>query len=204
MDSVRTGTHWSQSFEQIHYSSHVFTLWTWTLRFFSFQFQDPEFGGLSGGRVVRIAVNPDYQGVKSLDLFVQFLFCFLFICIHAGCNWFPICPPDGLRLQSSPAAADVLRGQVSHHGWEHTLKSKCDHLRQQWGNTIKDIKCIQLKDMRRKSKNPIWRLYLVNTHDWWIVVVRLSACWKRWSLHGRSFLLCCWSWVRGEQRDWTI
>lgn len=28
------------------------------------QFQDPDFGGLSGGRVVRIAVHPDYQGVK--------------------------------------------------------------------------------------------------------------------------------------------
>lgn len=27
------------------------------------QFQDPDFGGLSGGRVVRIAVHPDYQGV---------------------------------------------------------------------------------------------------------------------------------------------
>ncbi|XP_026864626.2 RNA cytidine acetyltransferase [Electrophorus electricus] len=32
----------------------------WTV---SEQFQDSEFGGLSGGRVVRIAVNPDYQGM---------------------------------------------------------------------------------------------------------------------------------------------
>ncbi|XP_036390800.1 RNA cytidine acetyltransferase [Megalops cyprinoides] len=32
----------------------------WTI---SEQFQDPEFGSLSGGRVVRIAVNPDYQGM---------------------------------------------------------------------------------------------------------------------------------------------
>uniref|UniRef100_A0A452R6E8 RNA cytidine acetyltransferase n=1 Tax=Ursus americanus TaxID=9643 RepID=A0A452R6E8_URSAM len=32
----------------------------WTV---SEQFQDPDFGGLSGGRVVRIAVHPDYQGV---------------------------------------------------------------------------------------------------------------------------------------------
>nr|XP_057943861.1 RNA cytidine acetyltransferase isoform X2 [Doryrhamphus excisus] len=32
----------------------------WTI---SEQFQDPDFGGLSGGRVVRIAVNPDYQGM---------------------------------------------------------------------------------------------------------------------------------------------
>lgn len=31
--------------------------------FVSPQFQDPDFGGLSGGRVVRIAVHPDYQGV---------------------------------------------------------------------------------------------------------------------------------------------
>uniref|UniRef100_A0A3P9IYE1 RNA cytidine acetyltransferase n=1 Tax=Oryzias latipes TaxID=8090 RepID=A0A3P9IYE1_ORYLA len=32
----------------------------WTV---SEQFQDPDFGCLSGGRVVRIAVNPDYQGM---------------------------------------------------------------------------------------------------------------------------------------------
>lgn len=32
----------------------------WTI---SEQFQDPEFGSLSGGRVIRIAVNPDYQGM---------------------------------------------------------------------------------------------------------------------------------------------
>ncbi|XP_054827698.1 RNA cytidine acetyltransferase [Eublepharis macularius] len=32
----------------------------WTI---SEQFQDPDFGGLSGGRIVRIAVHPDYQGM---------------------------------------------------------------------------------------------------------------------------------------------
>ncbi|KAM9372994.1 RNA cytidine acetyltransferase [Phaethornis superciliosus] len=32
----------------------------WTI---SEQFQDPDFGSLSGGRVVRIAVHPDYQGM---------------------------------------------------------------------------------------------------------------------------------------------
>ncbi|XP_059916475.1 RNA cytidine acetyltransferase [Gadus macrocephalus] len=41
----------------------------WTV---SEQFQDPEFGGLSGARVVRIAVNPDYQGMgygsRTLEL----------------------------------------------------------------------------------------------------------------------------------------
>ncbi|KAB0406932.1 hypothetical protein E2I00_002321 [Balaenoptera physalus] len=35
----------------------------WTV---SEQFQDPDFGGLSGGRVVRIAVHPDYQAAVSL------------------------------------------------------------------------------------------------------------------------------------------
>uniref|UniRef100_A0AAY4CAP0 RNA cytidine acetyltransferase n=1 Tax=Denticeps clupeoides TaxID=299321 RepID=A0AAY4CAP0_9TELE len=35
----------------------------WTV---SEQFQDPDFGGLSGCRVVRIAVNPDYQGYSGL------------------------------------------------------------------------------------------------------------------------------------------
>ncbi|XP_061773702.1 RNA cytidine acetyltransferase [Nerophis ophidion] len=41
----------------------------WTV---SEQFQDPDFGGLSGGRVVRIAVNPEYQrmgyGSRALQL----------------------------------------------------------------------------------------------------------------------------------------
>ncbi|XP_038857592.1 RNA cytidine acetyltransferase [Salvelinus namaycush] len=47
----------------------------WTV---SEQFQDPEFGSLSGGRVVRIAVNPDYQGmgygsraVQQLQLYYE-------------------------------------------------------------------------------------------------------------------------------------
>lgn len=35
------------------------------------QFQDPEFGTLSGGRVVRIAVNPDYQGVRICHVFLD-------------------------------------------------------------------------------------------------------------------------------------
>lgn len=37
-----------------------------------------------------------------------------------------------------------------------------------------------------------------------LLLSRRSVCWRRWSLHGRSSLLCCWSWARGEQRDWTI
>uniref|UniRef100_A0A8C1NGY6 RNA cytidine acetyltransferase n=1 Tax=Cyprinus carpio TaxID=7962 RepID=A0A8C1NGY6_CYPCA len=42
----------------------------WTV---SEQFQDPEFGSLSGGRIVRIAVNPDYQGVNyfSFSVYIQ-------------------------------------------------------------------------------------------------------------------------------------
>ncbi|ROI15050.1 RNA cytidine acetyltransferase [Anabarilius grahami] len=40
------------------------------------QFQDSEFGGLSGGRIVRIAVNPDYQGMgygsRALQLLQQY------------------------------------------------------------------------------------------------------------------------------------
>lgn len=42
-------------------SAHLCSL-NWLLSLM--QFQDPDFGGLSGGRVVRIAVHPDYQGVK--------------------------------------------------------------------------------------------------------------------------------------------
>uniref|UniRef100_A0A673HQD7 RNA cytidine acetyltransferase n=1 Tax=Sinocyclocheilus rhinocerous TaxID=307959 RepID=A0A673HQD7_9TELE len=45
----------------------------WTV---SEQFQDPEFGSLSGGRIVRIAVNPDYQGMgygsRTLQLLQQY------------------------------------------------------------------------------------------------------------------------------------
>uniref|UniRef100_A0A3B4CRJ8 RNA cytidine acetyltransferase n=1 Tax=Pygocentrus nattereri TaxID=42514 RepID=A0A3B4CRJ8_PYGNA len=45
----------------------------WTV---SEQFQDSEFGGLSGGRVVRIAVNPDYQrmgyGSRALQLLQRY------------------------------------------------------------------------------------------------------------------------------------
>ncbi|XP_028814072.1 RNA cytidine acetyltransferase [Denticeps clupeoides] len=45
----------------------------WTV---SEQFQDPDFGGLSGCRVVRIAVNPDYQGMgygsRALQLLQQY------------------------------------------------------------------------------------------------------------------------------------
>lgn len=40
------------------------------------QFQDADFGGLSGGRVVRIAVHPDYQGVMCPRA-SQRLLCFI-------------------------------------------------------------------------------------------------------------------------------
>ncbi|XP_067090614.1 RNA cytidine acetyltransferase [Osmerus mordax] len=53
----------------------------WTV---SEQFQDPEFGSLSGGRVVRIAVNPDYQGMgygtralQQLQLYYEGRFPFM-------------------------------------------------------------------------------------------------------------------------------
>ncbi|XP_061678059.1 RNA cytidine acetyltransferase isoform X2 [Syngnathoides biaculeatus] len=42
----------------------------WTV---SEQFQDPDFGSLSGGRVVRIAVNPDYQGMGYGSRVLQLL-----------------------------------------------------------------------------------------------------------------------------------
>uniref|UniRef100_A0A671Q6Z8 RNA cytidine acetyltransferase n=1 Tax=Sinocyclocheilus anshuiensis TaxID=1608454 RepID=A0A671Q6Z8_9TELE len=42
----------------------------WTV---SEQFQDPEFGSLSGGRIVRIAVNPDYQGVNYFSFSSVFI-----------------------------------------------------------------------------------------------------------------------------------
>ncbi|XP_062860160.1 RNA cytidine acetyltransferase isoform X2 [Trichomycterus rosablanca] len=45
----------------------------WTV---SEQFQDSEFAGLSGGRVVRIAVNPDYQGMGYGTRAMQLLECY--------------------------------------------------------------------------------------------------------------------------------
>lgn len=96
----------------------------------SLQFQDSEFASLSGGRVVRIAVNPDYQGVRSnkrLQRVNPSFSAVLVTCLQHSA-------PDGLRLQSSSAAADVLWGQVPHHGREHAVKSQRDHLRQQRGN----------------------------------------------------------------------
>lgn len=100
----------------------------------SLQFQDSEFASLSGGRVVRIAVNPDYQGVRC-NKQLQRVNPGLHSCLCSLCDLSPPSPPDGLRLQSSSASADVLWGQVSHHGWEHAVQSQWDHLRQQWGNT---------------------------------------------------------------------
>ncbi|XP_058858969.1 RNA cytidine acetyltransferase [Acipenser ruthenus] len=54
----------------------------WTV---SEQFQDPEFGSLSGGRVIRIAVHPDYQGMgygsRALQL-VQMYFEGQFPCLE--------------------------------------------------------------------------------------------------------------------------
>uniref|UniRef100_A0A8C8GDK5 RNA cytidine acetyltransferase n=1 Tax=Oncorhynchus tshawytscha TaxID=74940 RepID=A0A8C8GDK5_ONCTS len=44
-------------------ASHNILTWQYSNVVLSLQFQDPEFGSLSGGRVVRIAVNPDYQGM---------------------------------------------------------------------------------------------------------------------------------------------
>lgn len=45
----------------------MFSIVLMCLPLLSLQFQDPEFGSLSGGRVVRIAVNPDYQGVSPFE-----------------------------------------------------------------------------------------------------------------------------------------
>ena len=39
-----------------------------------FQFQDNDFGTLSGARVVRIATHPDYTGVRLLTAFLLFSF----------------------------------------------------------------------------------------------------------------------------------
>lgn len=98
----------------------------------SLQFQDAEFAGLSGGRIVRIAVNPDYQGVRTRSVPHSVNPAF-----WNNSTWLTqACLPDGLRLQSSAAAADVLRGEVSHHGWKHGLKYQRDHLSQQWGDPV--------------------------------------------------------------------
>ncbi|XP_023271075.1 RNA cytidine acetyltransferase isoform X1 [Seriola lalandi dorsalis] len=62
----------------------------WTV---SEQFQDPEFGSLSGGRVVRIAVNPDYQGMgygsralQLLQMYYEGKFPTMDECTHSNHN----------------------------------------------------------------------------------------------------------------------
>ncbi|XP_056384523.1 RNA cytidine acetyltransferase [Hyla sarda] len=58
----------------------------WTI---SEQFQDPDFGSLSGGRVVRIAVHPDYQGMgygsRALKL-LQMYYEGQFPCLEENVN----------------------------------------------------------------------------------------------------------------------
>ncbi|XP_069821291.1 RNA cytidine acetyltransferase isoform X1 [Dendropsophus ebraccatus] len=58
----------------------------WTV---SEQFQDPDFGSLSGGRVVRIAVHPDYQGMgygsRALKL-LQMYYEGQFPCLEENVN----------------------------------------------------------------------------------------------------------------------
>ena len=41
----------------------------WTI---SQQFNDHEFAGLSGGRIVRIATHPDFQGVSGVKVIIFF------------------------------------------------------------------------------------------------------------------------------------
>lgn len=82
--------------------------------------------------MVRIAVNPDYQGVKlqQLDLVMfEVNLSELDVTRRGPCP--P--PPDGLRLQGAAAAADVLRGEVPHRGRELRGRPRGDHLRQQRG-----------------------------------------------------------------------
>lgn len=57
---------------------------------------------------MRIAVNPDYQGVRSTQRPQPVKPIFLMDLYALHVTRFQHCPPDGLRLQSSAAAADVL------------------------------------------------------------------------------------------------
>lgn len=198
LDGVRTGTYWCQSFWQNHYSSHFHSADMKSSVYF-FVVPRPRIWQPLRRQSGANSCQSRLPRGKSL-LRPQHVFPFFNESGCTVCDWFSICSPDGLRLQSSPAAADVLWGQVSHHGWEHTLKSQWDHLRQQWGKTIK---CIQRQTsntcMTCNHRKKLWQ---------WpcccLLLSRQSVCWRRWSLLGRSSLLCSWSWVRGEQRDWTI
>lgn len=65
------------------------------------QFQDPDFGGLSGGRVVRIAVHPDYQGVGDPSSVLSPLCCGLARAGARGCVTGKRVEEHAVRLSSA-------------------------------------------------------------------------------------------------------
>ncbi|KAG9328103.1 hypothetical protein JZ751_016551 [Albula glossodonta] len=89
----------------------------WTV---SEQFQDPEFGSLSGGRVVRIAVNPDYQGMgygsralQLLQLYYEGQFPCLEETAQTGASEITpvsseVSEPPSLRVQLNERPAEKL------------------------------------------------------------------------------------------------
>ena len=63
---------WNRGYDCIHFHLQVCTLSL-------IQFQDNDFPSLSGGRVVRIATHPDYQGVSRATVYrssLEGLFCY--------------------------------------------------------------------------------------------------------------------------------
>ncbi|KAJ8252722.1 hypothetical protein COCON_G00220340 [Conger conger] len=154
----------------------------WTV---SEQFQDPEFGSLSGGRVVRIAVNPDYQGMgygsRTLQL-LQLYYEGQFPCLEESeaptHNITPVCseavdlleevvsprkdlPPLLLKLSERPAERLDYLG-VSYGMTSQLLKFWKRggfvpvYMRQTPNDLTGEHSCVMLKELNSEQEQGQW------------------------------------------------
>ncbi|KAG5839158.1 hypothetical protein ANANG_G00201970 [Anguilla anguilla] len=155
----------------------------WTV---SEQFQDPDFGSLSGGRVVRIAVNPDYQGMgygsralQQLQLYYEGQFpCLEESAQTAASQITPVCseavslleevvsprkhlPPLLLKLSERPAE------KLDYLGVSYGLTSQLlkfwkragfvpVYLRQTPNDLTGEHSCVMLKELNSEEEQGQW------------------------------------------------
>lgn len=155
----------------------------WTV---SEQFQDPDFGSLSGGRVVRIAVNPDYQGMgygsralQQLQLYYEGQFpCLEESAQTAASQITPVCseavslleevvsprkhlPPLLLKLNERPAE------KLDYLGVSYGLTSQLlkfwkragfvpVYLRQTPNDLTGEHSCVMLKELNSEEEQGQW------------------------------------------------
>ncbi|XP_035251629.1 RNA cytidine acetyltransferase [Anguilla anguilla] len=155
----------------------------WTV---SEQFQDPDFGSLSGARVVRIAVNPDYQGMgygsralQQLQLYYEGQFpCLEESAQTAASQITPVCseavslleevvsprkhlPPLLLKLSERPAE------KLDYLGVSYGLTSQLlkfwkragfvpVYLRQTPNDLTGEHSCVMLKELNSEEEQGQW------------------------------------------------